>query len=171
MDGYLARRFAWTSKLGAYLDPIADKLLLMSSYAALGFQGAIPVWLMWVVLGRDALILAMVAIALLFTGVRRFPPTRWGKLSTIGQVFTALVVIVDHAYVSADYRLLEAFLVRATALLTVGSGIHYLWLALSRFPGRAASLSSEIAQLFRLTRVNCNRNGAFESYAAEPDPG
>ena len=63
LDGYLARQFGWTTRLGAYLDPIADKLLLVSVYIMLGVDRAIPYWLVWVVLGRDVLILAMVGIA------------------------------------------------------------------------------------------------------------
>ena len=51
IDGYLARHFAWTSRLGSYLDPIADKLLLVSLYIVLGIAGVVPIWLMWLVLG------------------------------------------------------------------------------------------------------------------------
>ena len=86
LDGFLARRFQWTSRLGAYLDPIADKFLLSGTFLVLALTSAIPAWLAIVVLGRDAVILAAAGI-LYFTKSRRtFPPSPWGKLSTFVQV-------------------------------------------------------------------------------------
>lgn len=134
LDGYLARHFRWTSRIGAYLDPVADKLLLVTTYIALGVQGAVPAWLVWLVLGRDALILAMVAIAWLFTAVRSFPPSVWGKLSTITQVFTALVVIVDRAFLTSEYHAFEIFIEMVTATATLWSGFNYTRRALAEFP-------------------------------------
>lgn len=134
LDGYLARHFRWTSRVGAYLDPVADKLLLVTTYVALGIQGAAPKWLVGLILGRDALILAMVAIALLFTAVRSFPPTVWGKLSTIIQVVAALAIIVDRAYVTADYHQFEIFIETLTAVATIWSGVNYTRRALTEFP-------------------------------------
>jgi cardiolipin synthase len=129
LDGYLARRFQWTSRFGSYLDPIGDKLMLVSVYVTLGLSGTVPRWLMWLVLGRDALILTMVAIALLFTTVRSFPPSRWGKLSTVVQVMGALIIIATRAYFPDRSPLVEGIVVPATAVATVGSGLHYVWLA------------------------------------------
>ena len=134
LDGFLARHFSWQSRLGAYIDPLADKLLLVLSYLALGASAAVPAWLVWLVLGRDVLILIMVGIAFRFTAVRTFPPSLLGKASTAVQVLTALVVIVDRAYVSLDYRFLEQTLIALTAAATLGSGLHYLWFGFSRFP-------------------------------------
>ena len=134
LDGFLARHFSWQSPLGAYIDPLADKLLLVLTFLALGASAAVPAWLVWLVMGRDLLILIMVGIAFRFTAVRTFPPSIWGKASTMVQVLTALVVIVDRAYVSLDYRILESTLFALTAAVTFGSGLHYLWLGLSRFP-------------------------------------
>ena len=121
IDGYLARRFEWTTQLGAYLDPIADKLLLVSVYVMLGIDRAIPYWLVWLVLGRDILILAMVGIAFTFTSIRRFPPSLWGKVSTIVQVLTTLVVLV-----SSEWRL-AVLMIFLTALTTIASGVDYAW--------------------------------------------
>ena len=121
IDGYLARRFEWTTAIGAYLDPIADKLLLVSVYIMLGVDRAIPYWLVWLVLGRDVLILAMVGIAFAFTSIRRFPPSIWGKVSTIVQVLTALVVLADQGSV------LATTMIYVTALTTIASGMHYGW--------------------------------------------
>lgn len=92
-DGFLARRFKAQSKLGAILDPIADKVLLAGAFLTLAITGAIPVWLAWLVLGRDAVILGFAIIVLAFTKTRReFPPSLAGKMSTGGQILYVLAV-------------------------------------------------------------------------------
>ena len=58
VDGYLAKRFDWRTELGAYLDPLADKLLIVSIYIALGVRGELPLWLIIMVVSRDILIVA-----------------------------------------------------------------------------------------------------------------
>lgn len=120
-DGYLARRYAWTSRLGAWLDPIADKLLLTAVFISLGVLRVVPSWLVWLVIGRDALILLMAAMGLLFTRHRDFPPSVWGKISTVVQIGTALAGV---AWCSMQ---LPDALVWLTAAVTIISGVHYLW--------------------------------------------
>ena len=85
-DGYLARRLQAASRLGAYLDPIADKILLSGTFLVLALTGAIETWLAAVVLGRDVLILAAAGVLYLTTKRRNFPPSRWGKASTLVQI-------------------------------------------------------------------------------------
>ncbi len=92
-DGYLARRMNWNSQLGAYLDPVADKVLMAGCYVALGMAGAAPWWLVAMVFSRDALILMGAAVVYGKVGKRDFPPTRSGKISTTIQI-TAIVVIL-----------------------------------------------------------------------------
>ncbi|HEV8146205.1 MAG TPA: CDP-alcohol phosphatidyltransferase family protein [Bryobacteraceae bacterium] len=95
LDGWIARRWSAQSRLGAILDPIADKLLLSGSFLVLALDRAIPAWLAWLVLGRDALILLFAAAVLLFTKTRReFPPTWWGKASTVCQICFVLAVLL-----------------------------------------------------------------------------
>lgn len=94
-DGFLARKLGETTRFGAYLDPVADKILLASIYLSLGFAGAMPWWMVGIVFGRDLLILSMVAWGLLFTSVRRFPPSIWGKISTFLQILAALLAMGD----------------------------------------------------------------------------
>ena len=85
-DGFIARRFKASSRLGAYLDPIADKLLLSGMLVTLLLAGLMEPWLAYVVLGRDLLIL-LVAAAFYLTKQRRdFPPSVWGKASTFAQI-------------------------------------------------------------------------------------
>ena len=86
VDGFLARRFNASSRLGAYLDPIADKVLLSGTFLVLALTGAMEGWLAVVVLGRDVVILAAAGVLYLGTGRRNFPPSPWGKLSTFVQI-------------------------------------------------------------------------------------
>ena len=123
IDGLLARRMGESSRVGAYLDPIADKILLSVIYVALGLAEAIPWWMVAVVFGRDILILAMAAYGLLFTKIRKFPPSVWGKLSTFFQISAALMVMCGRAGFPAPVRLAIWLMVGAT----VWSGIHYGW--------------------------------------------
>jgi len=133
LDGWLARKFSATTKLGAYLDPLADKLMLSGAYLIFGLDRVIPAWLMWIVLGRDALILLMAGSAYLFTSIRDFPPSRWGKLSTLIQILTGLVILVNRAILFdvSTYRL-ERWATWLCGAVTLFSGAHYLWLAIHK---------------------------------------
>jgi cardiolipin synthase (CMP-forming) len=126
IDGYLARHLKSATPAGAYFDPIADKILLSAIYIALGFAGAMPWWMVAVVFGRDALILAMAAYGLLFTRLRKFPPSVWGKVSTFLQIGAALVVMGARAGIPTPVTLALFLMV----LGTVFSGLHYMWRAL-----------------------------------------
>lgn len=86
VDGFLARRYGASSRLGAYLDPIADKVLLSGTFLVLALTGAIEPWLAVVVLGRDLIILAAAGVLYLTTARRNFPPSPWGKISTFVQI-------------------------------------------------------------------------------------
>ncbi|HEV2691072.1 MAG TPA: CDP-alcohol phosphatidyltransferase family protein, partial [Bryobacteraceae bacterium] len=123
IDGFLARRFANATPVGAYFDPIADKVLLSAIYIALGWAHAIPWWMVAVVFGRDVLILAMAAYGLVFTSLRKFPPSVWGKISTFFQIAAAMVVLGDRDGIPAPVTLAVWLMVAATAW----SGVHYTW--------------------------------------------
>jgi cardiolipin synthase len=125
IDGFLARRLDESTSLGAYFDPIADKILLSVIYLSLGAAGAIPWWMVGVVLGRDVFILAMACYGLLFTSVRKFPPSVWGKISTFLQISAALVVLVARYGIPAPVELTLWLMVAGTLL----SGFHYAWRA------------------------------------------
>ncbi len=126
-DGMLARRFGWMTGAGAILDPIADKLMLVAVYLGLGLSGLAPAWLVWIVLGRDVLILAAAGLAMLVTGHRRFPPSELGKVSTIIQMLTAAVLIAGPAFGWTLLVVAGRGLVWAAAMATVASGIDYGW--------------------------------------------
>jgi cardiolipin synthase len=123
-DGWLARRLGAESRVGRVLDPLADKALLSGAFVALAIRGAIPWWLAGLVLGRDVLILLGAAAALLVSRTKRnFPPSVWGKLSTIAQMtFVAAAILKQAAWRVGP---MVAVLGAATVLLTVWSGVDY----------------------------------------------
>jgi len=124
-DGWLARRNQWTSRIGAYLDPLADKALLVTLFILLGVTKVIPLWLAILVPARDVFILLMVAAGFLLTKVREFPPSIWGKVSTIIQMGAAVGLIANAAAgFRVPYPLIE-FVIFTTAAATVWSGFDY----------------------------------------------
>ena len=127
VDGYLARRFDAATKTGAFLDPIADKVLLSGVYLALALNRSVPWWFVGVIFGRDVLILASSSVALMVTRLRAFPPSVWGKASTFLQIITAVTFLARNATGSALLDTLAGALIWPTAALTIWSGIHYGW--------------------------------------------
>jgi len=122
LDGYLARRLRVSSRIGEILDPIADKVLLSGAFVALWLEGSVDAWLAAIIFGRDALILGAAGVALLLSkSPRRFPPSIWGKLSTIAQV--ALVVTLAARIPEPVLGIVKW----TTAALTVVSFCHYCW--------------------------------------------
>jgi cardiolipin synthase len=93
VDGYLAKRFAMTSELGAYLDPLADKALIVSIYVTLGVSGEIPRWLVILVVSRDIMIVGAVLLAWLVGKPLPMKPLLVSKLNTAAQLVFACVVL------------------------------------------------------------------------------
>lgn len=133
LDGLLARRMGQQTELGKYLDPIADKLLLTSSFVALGLNGGIPLWLVVLVVGRDIIILMTALAMVLATPIRSFPPTLYGKINTIGQVATVLSTLLALLYSNEPLRWLQQAAVYTTGIFTVVSGLHYAFRTAARF--------------------------------------
>jgi len=125
IDGLLARSLNQKSSLGAYLDPIADKLLLSSSFIILAFKKQIAWWLTIIVFSRDILILIVAVVILLVSGYRPFPPSIFGKLTTTCQIVLVFTVVLAAAY--PDLRLAMAIrgLVYAVTFFSIVSGFHY----------------------------------------------
>jgi len=139
VDGALARRFGMATSVGAYLDPIVDKLFLSAVYISLAMIGSVPWWLVIETFSRDFLILALSGAAILFLRMRRFPPSIWGKTSTFLQILCALVVMIANANPDSVAAWWARALFWPVAILTGWSGIHYLWRGF-RSPGAHASL-------------------------------
>jgi cardiolipin synthase len=127
LDGAAARKLKMTTQTGAYLDPIADKCLLSGVFLALSVAKIVPKWVVAIIFGRDLFILAGVAIVLLFTSVRRFPPTIWGKWSTFIQIVTAVVWMTRNALQLPLLDSLAWLMLWPCVALTIYSGLDYTW--------------------------------------------
>ena len=125
VDGFLAKRFNMTSELGALLDPLADKALLVSIYMALGIWGAIPRWIVILVVSRDVMIVAAVMVSWLFDRPIPMRPLMVSKLNTAAQVaFAALVLAsLGFGFNPAPY---DALLMGLVTVLTLASVSLYL---------------------------------------------
>ncbi len=127
LDGAVARRLHLATSTGAYFDPIADKLLLSSVFVALAAIRTIPWWLVVLVLGRDVYILAAAGVFLMFTTIRKFPPSSWGKLSTFVQILT-VVVWMTHNWLEISFMdTLGTAMIWICMACTLWSGLHYTW--------------------------------------------
>lgn len=129
LDGLIARRFGQKTALGAFLDPMADKLLLNVSFIVLSFDTLglavrVPLWLTIAAISRDVVIVLTVLLINLTSGRRVFPPTILGKLTTCVQLTAVLAALVGnwlgHAVLWYRELLLVAF------GFTIASGLHYL---------------------------------------------
>ena len=125
IDGLLARKLNQRSSLGAYLDPIADKLLMSSSYFVLALKGKIGWWLAIMVLGRDVLLLVACAVILLTVGYRPFPPSIWGKAATFFEIVLIVVVLVQAVSGVHNLATTREILGYTVAALVMISGLNY----------------------------------------------
>ncbi|HEX9265222.1 MAG TPA: CDP-diacylglycerol--glycerol-3-phosphate 3-phosphatidyltransferase [Candidatus Binatia bacterium] len=143
LDGFVARWMNQQTALGAYLDPVADKLLVITSFIMLGSIGGIPMWLAIVVVVRDILIVVGYAIIYFLIEERlQVKPTLVGKWSTTLQLLTlavALVMLHDRSLLPA--LVLDIF-VDTTAVVTVVSGCQYLYKGLVWLQSRAPSINA-----------------------------
>jgi cardiolipin synthase (CMP-forming) len=124
-DGLLARSLNQRSALGAYLDPIADKLLLSSSFVLLAFKKQLAWWLTILVFSRDVLILIVAVVILLTSGYRPFPPSIYGKLTTAAEIILVFLVVLGAAYPAYHLAGVIHVLIYAVTVLSIGSGFHY----------------------------------------------
>lgn len=126
LDGLLARRFHWTSRYGAITDPIADKLLLMSSFIILGFLGYLPVWLIAIVIGRDIWILCGAIAYHLLIGEPDFAPSQISKLNTFFQILLIGMILFSLGLFKIPAFTLQP-LTFTIAIMSILSFIDYSW--------------------------------------------
>ncbi|HPC86059.1 MAG TPA: CDP-alcohol phosphatidyltransferase family protein [Smithellaceae bacterium] len=126
LDGTLARLLQCQTVLGSYLDPIADKLLLVTSFVMLAIIGLIPAWLAVVVISRDFIILLGIAIFSLMSIAYEIKPAIIGKITTAFQVATIFFALLNKALPQNFGDFWVAILFWATALFTFGSGVVYI---------------------------------------------
>ena len=98
VDGFLAKRFGMTTELGAYLDPLADKVLIVSIYVALGITGVIPLWLVILVVSRDIMIVGAIILSWLVDRPVKIKPHMVSKVNTAAQIVFAGLVLASLGY-------------------------------------------------------------------------
>lgn len=129
LDGFIARFWNQRSALGAYLDPMADKLLLVSAYVVLAIPGVVkgtpvPIWVSALVITRDVVIVVVALVLYLAVGVSSFRPSALSKVNTGAQIATVLLVLLSG--VSAEFEVPALVAVYVVAVLTLASGIDYI---------------------------------------------
>lgn len=129
VDGFLAKRYGWETELGAYLDPIADKLLIVCIFIALGVSGDLPSWIVIAVVSRDVLIVIAIVLSWLLGHPTPMRPIVVSKANTVAQIMLAATVLADKAF-HLNLKGPTVVLVWLTAALTLASLIAYLriWL-------------------------------------------
>jgi cardiolipin synthase len=138
LDGALARWLKQRSTFGAYLDPVADKLLLSTLFLVLLYNGLMPTTVTVLVFGRDVGILLVSALLYAAVGRREFNPSIWGKANTLAQIAAVAAVLLRQ--VTPEWHWVAVFravALDATIALTVISGLHYAW-TVSRRGGATA---------------------------------
>ena len=123
VDGYLAKRFQMSTELGAYLDPLADKALIVSIYLTLGINNLIPRWLVILVVSRDILIVGGIMLSWLLGNPLKIKPLLVSKLNTVAQILFASVVLgsLGYNYELATLTLILMGLVAVLTLLSVAA--------------------------------------------------
>ena len=140
VDGYLAKRFDWTSDLGRLLDPLADKLLIMTVFVEAAWLALVPWWITAAVVARDVMIGLGALIYRLWFGRLHGRPTRFSKVNTAAQLLYITFVMLNAAFGVPPGEVLAAMAL-LTFLTTVLSGVHYLQMFTRRAwaqPPRAA---------------------------------
>jgi cardiolipin synthase len=125
VDGFLAKRFGMKTELGAYLDPLADKILIVSIYVTLGITGVIPLWVVILVVSRDFMIVGAIILSWLVNMPVQIKPHAVSKLNTAAQIIYACLVLASHGF-QFDIELLLTLVMALVAILTTVSVVLYL---------------------------------------------
>jgi cardiolipin synthase len=132
LDGLLARVLNQKTLLGAFLDPIADKLLLISAFVTLAAQRIIPAWLAVVVISRDVLIVIGIAILEVSRVTYRIQPSMVSKCTTAAQLATIFLLLLSIQTSVVAHALLPVYWL--TTALSIASGLHYVYLGIQIMP-------------------------------------
>jgi cardiolipin synthase len=126
LDGYLAKRFSWHSRLGSILDPLADKVLLVTNYVVLGSMGSIPLWLVAAVIGRDVIVISGALAYHVLVGRYELAPSFASKVNTALQLVYVVAVVASLGIISLPSWLMNG-LIYGVLATTVWSGVDYVW--------------------------------------------
>lgn len=126
LDGYIAKRFGYQTRLGAILDPVADKILLVSCFIVLTIMGYLPLWLLLVVAFRDIVIVGGYLLLVILEDSVTMSPSWISKLNTVFQICLVAAVLVTLAS-GLELPMVISALIAAVTVTSVLSGVHYVW--------------------------------------------
>jgi cardiolipin synthase len=137
VDGYVARRFGMGSPLGAWLDPIVDKLFLVSTFVVFALPSTptrlhIPIWLLVLMIFRDVFIVVICLVLFLALGIRDFPPSILGKLTTFLEISTVVAILLVN--VGRMPVIVATTCMQLVAVFATVSALHYSWRIMARLP-------------------------------------
>ncbi len=127
VDGFLAKRYGWTSRLGAIMDPLADKLLLGSTFIVLAWLGDLPVWLVAAIIVRDLVIVSGGLAYHFLIGHYEMAPSLISKLTTFSQIMLVVIVLAVYGGLLSISPVVLGGLEIAVLALTLTSGASYVW--------------------------------------------
>lgn len=131
LDGYLARRFDWRTRLGGLLDPAADKLLMFASFVTLTYMGWVPIWFTAIVIGRDLIIIGGTIVYQLTVAPVHGEPTGASKLNTVLQI-SFILLTIGHAWLGQPPMLVIEILGAAILVTIAISTVQYVTTGLNR---------------------------------------
>lgn len=137
LDGYLAKRNNWQSQLGGLLDPLADKVLLVSSFLSLGLLSLIPLWLVMLVILRDLVIVTGALVYNFRIKELEAAPSIISKINTFAQIVLVLAVVLDMGLIELPVLVIDG-LIWLVVITTVVSGVNYVWVWSRRAADHAA---------------------------------
>ena len=142
LDGYLARRYQLQSELGGFLDPVADKVLMVSAYVSLSLLGLLPIWVVLLVVARDFLIIGFFMV-LVSLGEEMHPaPSIYSKINTAFQVLLVVMVLVDQTF-SLGFTRFTELLIYSVAVTTIVSAANYYWVWIAQRKNSEQDLDQE----------------------------
>lgn len=127
LDGFLAKRYGWTTRLGGILDPLADKALLISCFVILAWQGLVPAWLVLAIILRDLVIVTGAVVYNFRVAAVEAAPILASKLNTVLQILLVVLVITDAGVLPLPDALIE-ITIWASFVTVLVSGIQYVWI-------------------------------------------
>ena len=129
-DGFAARKLGQSGKIGAVMDPMADKLMLVTLFSAATYVALLPVWMLVLVLGRDLVIVVGALLLKIFRGISTFVPSVMGKVSTFFQIVLVLMVLLYAGFPLRLFYWLEELALVLCTIFTAWSGIGYVRLGI-----------------------------------------
>lgn len=125
VDGFLAKRYGWKTRLGSVLDPLADKILLIATFITLGSLSLIPLWLVGLIILRDAIIVGWAAAYQALTQQLEVHPNLFSKINTVTQILLALAIMFFQG-TGIPWDGLKSILIFSVLITTLLSGMIYL---------------------------------------------